>query len=415
MRIGLFVPFFPQLSETFVIDQAASLVQSGHELEIVCLSGGDPAMGHPALEAHGLLGRMRTLMGPDKHRHDKLIRAGLRAIRHLPASARVLAGLVRQEAGRGMKVPAGASAMAVLAGRAPWRFDLIQVHYGTMGLVVDALRELGLVEGPMVVTFHGSDVSVAMAAAPDNYLGFFDRAERLTANSTFLRDRLIALGAPPQRTVRIPVGVDLSTIRTRTPEPGGAARLLTVGRLSEEKGVQYGLRALALLRDRGLDFRYTVIGDGPRRTELEQLVAALALDRHVHMAGPCSHPRVLDALASHDIFLLPGVEAASGSVEAQGRVLVEAQAARLPVVASAVGGIPETVGDGAGILVPPGDPEALADALDGLIRTPGTWPDMGRLGRRHVEARFDQRQIHARLEALYRSLRGTWRGGAEAG
>lgn len=415
MRVGFFVPFFPQLSETFVIEQAGKLAASGHDLKIFCLSGGSRSLKHPALEAHDLIGRTRTLMGPHKHGRDKVVRAARRTLRQLPRSGRVLARLIRQDAGRGMKVPVWASAMAVLAGpSAPWRFDIMQVHYGPMGLVVDALRELGLVEGPMVVTFHGSDVSVAVRDAPQHYQGLFQRAERLTANSTFLRDRLLALGAPPDRTLRLPVGVELSTIRPREAAPGSQARLITVGRLAEEKGLEVALRALSLLRYRGADFRYTIIGDGPRRKALTQLVSELDLEDRVELAGARPHARVLTALAEHDIFVMPGIEAATGSVEAQGRALVEAQAARLPVVASAIGGIPETVGAGGGLLVPPGDPGALADALSSLIRSPGRWPDMGSRGRAHVEAGFDQREIHARLEALYHALAGSATSG-EAG
>ena len=104
------------------------------------------------------------------------------------------------------------------------------------------------------------------------------------------------------------------------------------------------------------------------------------------------------------MFLGDGAEANRYYQETFGLSVVEAQAAGLPVVASAVGGIPETVADGAGILVPPGDAVALTDALQELIRTPGEWDAMGRRGRRHVEQSFDQQKIQARLEELYRSL-----------
>lgn len=406
MRIGLFVPFFPQLSETFVIDQAAILVERGHDLTVFCLAGGVSGHDHPALAQHGMLAGTRTLMSPDKYRRDKLLRAGYRVVRYFPESVRRLRPLAREDVGRGLKITAGAAAVGILAqpGPRPLTFDVIQVHFGTMAVVADALREMGLLRGPIVATFHGSDVSVVARTDPRRYEAVFRRAERLTANSAFLRDRLLALGAPADRTIRLPTGVDLSRFLPRHPLPDGPPRFLTVARLSEEKGLAGALHAMAALRSRSVAFRYTIIGDGPLRNELEHLTGSLGIQDFVEFRGPVPHAAVAEALASHHIFLLPAVEAPSGAVEAQGRVLMEAQAAGLPVVATTVGGIPETVGPGAGRLVPPHEAGALAEALLLLIDKRQSWEDMGRAGRLHVEEHFDLRRIGRRLEAIYESL-----------
>lgn len=406
MRIGLFVPFFPQLSETFVIDQAAVLVDRGHDLSVFCLAGGVSGYDHPVLEQYGILAKRRILMSAEKFRRDKLLRASFRFGRHFPESMRRLRPLLRQDIGRGLKIAAGAAAMGVLAHPEPWpwTFDVIQVHFGHMAVVADALREMGLIRGPLVATFHGSDVSVVARTDPRRYGGVFRRAERLTANSAFLRDRLLALGAPADRTTQLPTGVDLSRFRLRHPLPDGPPRFLTVARLSEEKGVAVALHAMAALRSRGVPFRYTVVGEGPLHDELERLTGSLGIQGSVEFLGPLPQDGVLDALASHHVFLLPAVEASSGAVEAQGRVLMEAQATGLPVVATSVGGIPETVGPGAGRLVPPRDSEALTEALIELVEQRPAWEDMGRAGRLHVEEHFDLQRIGQRLEAIYESL-----------
>lgn len=406
VHIGLFVPFFPQLSETFIVDQAAILVDRGHQLSLFCLAGGVSGHDHPALARHELLAGTRTLMSPGKFRRDKLLRAGLRLVRYFPESVRRLRPLVRDDVGRGLKVTTGAAAMGVLAqpGTRPLTFDVIQVHFGHMAVVADALREMGLIRGPLVATFHGSDVSVVARTDPGRYEAVFRRAEHLTANSTFLRDRLLDLGAPADRTTQLPTGVDLSRFHPGHPLPDGPPRFLTVARLSEEKGVAVALHAMAALRSRDVAFRYTVVGEGPLHDELERLAASLGIMDSVDFRGPLPHDAVPDALASHHIFLLPAVEASSGAVEAQGRVLMEAQAAGLPVVATTVGGIPETVGPGAGRLLPPRDAEALTEALVQLVEQRASWKDMGRAGRLHVEEHFDLQRIGQRLEAIYESL-----------
>lgn len=403
MRIGLFVPFFPQRSETFVIDQAADLLVRDHDVRIYCLGGARTGRDHPRVRQHHLLARTRWLMTPHRHRHDKVLRAAARAARHFPRSVSPLLALRRRDVGRGMKIPSAAAAMGVLAGSHPLRFDVIQAHFGHMAIVVDALREMGLVAGPLVATFHGSDVSAWGRSDPDRYRGLFDRVDAVTANSCFLRDRLLSRGAPPARTTRLPIGVDPDRFR-KQPLPDGPPRFITVARLSEEKDVATAVRAMAILRDRGRRFRYTVIGDGPRRGEIEAVVRELRLDDRVDFRGPVPHHGVVDALAGHHVFVLPGVEADSGAVEAQGLVLVEAQAVGRPVVAAAVGGVPETVGEGAGRLVEPGDSMALADGLDAVLGERMRWSEMGAAGRRHVEMRFDRRRLNDQLVELYRSV-----------
>jgi len=102
------------------------------------------------------------------------------------------------------------------------------------------------------------------------------------------------------------------------------------------------------------------------------------------------------------VLLLPGVIARNGAQEGQGRVLIEAQAAGLPVIASNVGGIPETVKDGeSGFLVQTRDVDALAGRLQHLLEHPETWPALGEAGRKLVEERFDQRRLMERLLEIY--------------
>lgn len=406
MRIGFFVPSFPRLSETFVLEQAAQLLEAGHDVRIVCLLGGDWEVGHPALRRANLRQRTTYLMSEGTNRGDILLRAGGRFLRHLPDSGVVLWKLLGDDLDRRMKPSTGASAMGILSGdpSPPWCFDVIQVHFGPMGLVTDALRELGLVQGPMVVTFHGSDVTVARQIDPERYDGLFRRADMMTANSRFLRQELIGLGAPPHNIVHLPMGVDPSTISACHPYTDGMLRVLTVARLSEEKGVRFGLDAMALLRRAQVEFRYTVIGDGPLRPRLERQVRALGLQDCVRLVGAMPHDDVLRALQEHDLFLFPAVKATNGAVEAQGRALVEAQAAALPIVATDVGGVQETVAEGAGVIVPSGDAGALAHAVEALVQDTSGWEEMGRRGRRHVEQHFDQRSTIRRLERIYRSL-----------
>src|SRR5918995_11540 len=103
----------------------------------------------------------------------------------------------------------------------------------------------------------------------------------------FLGRRLVDLGAPPDRVVVHRTGIDLRRwpYREREPKGGGHLRLVTVGRLVEKKGIEYVLRAVRILVDRGLDIEYRILGDGPRRDRVAALVAELGLEQRVVVHG----------------------------------------------------------------------------------------------------------------------------------
>jgi glycosyltransferase involved in cell wall biosynthesis len=145
--------------------------------------------------------------------------------------------------------------------------------------------------------------------------------------------------------------------RAGAAEPG-VLRCVTVARLSREKGLDDLLRAAALARAGGAGVEVTLVGDGPDREALGALAAELGLGDAVRLAGFVPHgPELVAALDAADVFVLPSRS------EGLPHSIVEAMARGLPVVGSAVGGIPELLRDGGGVVVPPGDPASLAREL----------------------------------------------------
>jgi len=187
-------------------------------------------------------------------------------------------------------------------------------------------------------------------------------------------------------------------------EPTGAAvlRLVTVARLSPEKGIDDLLRAIAMLPEQGIDATLEIAGEGPQRAELEALVRDLRITDRVRFAGFVAHgPELISLLDSADAFVL------SSRSEGLPHSLVEAMARALPVVATAVGGMPALLGDGTGIVVPVGDPAALASALADLARDPARWAELSRRSletarRMHPDAQLAE--FCARIAAAYPSI-----------
>lgn len=179
--------------------------------------------------------------------------------------------------------------------------------------------------------------------------------------------------------------------------PAQGQGLLFVGRLTAAKGVPVLIEAMARIRAVHPAAHLTLIGDGPDRGALQDRVTRLGLAGAVRFAGYQSQDEVAAALAQAAVFVLPSF------AEGVPVVLMEAMAARRPVVATRIAGIPELVDDGvSGRIVPPGDAAALAQAVCDILSAPDCAARMGAAGRTRVETEFDIAREAERLAALFR-------------
>lgn len=188
------------------------------------------------------------------------------------------------------------------------------------------------------------------------------------------------------------------------PERSYAKRLLFVGRLDAVKGVPLLLEAVAAVKDAHPEIHLTVVGDGPIRGDLEAQARAQGVP--AEFVGYKSQDEVAALLDSHDMLILPSF------AEGVPVVLMEAMAARLPVITTRVGGVQELVEDGvSGAVLPPGDLASLIRTLDSFLSDPSHCARMGAEGRAKVEAEFDIHREGAWLGAL---LSGSQRGSLPA-
>jgi glycosyltransferase involved in cell wall biosynthesis len=182
----------------------------------------------------------------------------------------------------------------------------------------------------------------------------------------------------------------------------GPLRLICVCRLVPKKGVHVLIDSIAHLRHRNISVQLEIIGDGKKRNDLAEQIGRLGLSEEVFLTGSLGPAAVRDALASSHCFALASVEAPDGDSDATPTVLGEAMAMGLPVISTTIAGIPEIVPEGAGFLVPPGDPESLADAIERIARmSPAARQAMGTLGRAFVLDRWNPASGAERLKALF--------------
>ena len=281
------------------------------------------------------------------------------------------------------------------------RYDVIHCHFGhnaKMALCLKkAFPELGF-----VVMFHGSDILVGQDNGPGFYHELFSYADKILANSPYTRQRLLEFGAPDEKTIVHPAGIDLECFSQKQRTNHTAARpvsLLTVARLVEEKAIDIGLRAFAkVIRNQPeSEIIWHIVGDGSLKEQLVELAGQLEINKQVVFHGAMQRCDVIRLLMETDLFLLPSIS------EGLGMVLLEAEAMEIPVISTVAGGIPSAVVDGeSAFLVEPGDVDALAEKLEFLVLNPQLWPVMGRAGRMFVEKNYDAKQLNQRLVDIYR-------------
>jgi len=293
------------------------------------------------------------------------------------------------------------------------RFDVLHAHFGPVGNSFRFAKELW--RAPLVVSFHGYDFStVPRKEGTGVYQRLFRTADIVTVNSEYTRGRVEQLGCPLAKLHKLPMGLNLDdfVFRERTLQAGEPIRILTVARLVEIKGHEGAIRAVARLRERHPGVRYDIVGDGPLRKQLEQLVIELGLRDAVTIHGAQNVAFIRQLMNQAHLALLASVTV-EGDQEGQGLVLQEAQATGLPVVATQHGALPEGMMPGrSGLLVPERDVAALADALNYLIGHPEHWPAMGREGRKFVEEHYDARKLSQQLAELLGKAASDYQKGA---
>ena len=276
---------------------------------------------------------------------------------------------------------------------------LLHAHFASGGLTAIPLAKSLCV--PLLVTLHGSDVTVNWASARSmRRLG--REAALFLCVSHFIRDRAIASGLPEKKLHVHYIGVDLQQFQAPLRDATGAG-VLFVGRLVEKKGCAYLLRAMASVQQTYPDCLLTIIGDGPSRGSLESDARELGVSCRFLGAQPSSIVR--QYLQATRIFCVPSVTAANGDSEGLGIVFAEAQAMGIPVVSTLHGGIPEVVANGrTGLLVSERDPQALAAAIASLLGDASLWKQFRHNARAHIEQIFDLAKQTAELETIYQDV-----------
>jgi colanic acid/amylovoran biosynthesis glycosyltransferase len=394
VRVYAFAEFYPNPFKPYLDAQFAQTIEDGHEVSVFAFgTWGDPGS---RVIADFQLERRTTYLPAAIRRLPRFIGPSL--VGAMTRGGRMMR-VARHGSGLATAQIVSVAQAALLPTQAP---DLCFIHDLGTAVRLTAIR-LIYPHTRVALYYHGGEVAPGVVRDDAAARAGFALADAVFTNTAFSRSEAIGRGCPADRVHVIPVGFDIRQfpfVPERVPTGVGPIRLVVAGRLSRDKGIEHAIDAVGLLDAAGIDVECTIIGDGDEREALERRVAAATLTARIRLVGTLAHHDVISALSAADAILLPSVPNGP-SMETQACVLQEAMLVGTALVASRIGGIPESVPPPMHeFLVPQADAGAIAVAVRKLAAMgQAQRMALARANRAFCESRYDVAVLNRRMLA----------------
>lgn len=362
--LAIVVKGWPRLSETFIAQELVALEAAGHQFDIWSLRFPTDKKRHPLHDQ--LQARVRYL--PEYlHLEPMRVLRGLRTARRLPgfaAALRIWRADYARDRSRNRLRRFGQA--CVMASELPADTRGLYAHF--LHTPTSVTRYAAIMRGlPWAFSAHAKDIWTSPEWELREKLAKPPHGATFGATCTdFGARHLRNLSDDPSRIDLIYHGLDLTRFPTPPDRPmrasGDKMQLMSVGRLVEKKGFDRLIDALALLPDH-LDWRWTHIGGGTLKSEMEARASAAGVADRIDWLGACDQPQVITAMRAADLFILPSRVAADGDRDGLPNVLMEAASQHLPILSTPVSAIPEFIESGVHGLLTDDQPQTLADAI----------------------------------------------------
>lgn len=390
MRLAVFTSKYPARVATFFERDMRSLIDAGVDVDIFPLYPLEDDLWQYSLN---LLGENIL---PRERIHHLGLPTALRRLRPWPVgpAARFAADAGRIAASA-VRYGIGPLSKSVYVMPKAWawarefanRFDHVLAYWGNYaGSCAYVFHRLTNTRAPFSIWLHAGTDLYRQPVYLQEKLAYADRIITCCAfNDRYLHERFPAMATDLEQKVHVNYhGLDLSALPY---EPDGrpSRRLVAVGRLARNKGFADLLHAVHHLRQQGTEVDLQLVGDGPEASNLRALASDLGIADRVRFHGWLPFGEVPAVMREATILVHPS----TGLGDGLPNVIREAMALGTPVIASRVAGIPEAIDDGCGVLVPPRDVRALADAIGALLNDPQRQRDIAERARRRTEEKFD--------------------------
>jgi len=392
---------FPNTIQPWLANGVAQIIKNGGDAIVFSLEKGDSKYS-PIVAEYNLIEKTATLKGDGRnkvytslknflypHRILRSVCGIFRAPKYFSKSKSLLNNLL--------------NSLAFAPYFNKLDINIIHSHFEITGHQL--LPVIKAQKKPLVITFHGfPPFGVAEIPQPMRE-ELLAHADTILVNTQFAKQQYINVGAPAEKIQVIPQGiVTKDFLFNPKPKPVDAPiEILTVGRLSIDKGHLYVLQAIAQLKSKGYKLKYTMLGCGSGQADLESAITSLDIHDEVRILPPTSGAPLFQLFADAHIFILPSIHMENNLwQETQGVVIQEAQASGAIVIATKTGGIPECVDDGkSAFLVEDRNAQAIADKVQWIIDNPQHWSEWQHSARHYVETHFDIDVIGKRLMQIY--------------
>lgn len=384
---------YPRFSETFIVNEILEHEKAGMRIHIFAL--------RPVRESHfqDILAQVRapvTYIRDISAATHSLWELMSLARRELPGFWQALDELGDMEEGdllQAIKLALKARERGIAH---------FHAHFGTLAATVTRIASR-LARIPYTLTVHAKDIYHQAVDQEDMRRKLGDAAGVITVSGYNQRYLQATYGRAAEQVRRIYNGLHLDRF-TYQPPNLNSREILAVGRLVEKKGFDVLVEACGLLRERGIAFHCSIVGEGMMREPLQQRIERLGLAEQVCLAGPRAHAELIRIFREAAFFVAPCVISSDGDRDGLPTVLVEAMALGTPVISTQVVGIPELVRhNDTGLCVAERDPSALADAMARLLQDANLRSSLAGRARALVEEDFDIRKNAAAQRELFRA------------
>jgi colanic acid/amylovoran biosynthesis glycosyltransferase len=397
MKVVFFVDSFPKLSETFILQQITTLIDSGFDVRIVAQTKGPDSEMQPVVEAYNLMKKVTFI---------PIIKNPLKLLaKSVPFYIRRVTKLYGYDFLSKYNL--------LMLAYVPFlselnldRNDVVVCNFGPNGIKAANLARFGK-DFKQITIFHGYDLSSFIKSSSKNvYREVFKQSDSVLSISNFWKERLVELGCPEDKLLVYRMGIDLNEFKPSTKKEDKFT-FISTGRMVEKKGFEYSIRAFARISQQlEKDVEYVIIGDGPMMKDLERLTESLGVNQQVHLVGSKSADEVKALLQGSDVYVLPSVIASNGDMEGIPVSMLEAEATGIPVIATNHSGVSEGMIEGlTGFLINEKDVAGLARVLLTVAQTKREdLQKMGTQARKLIETQYNKNLQGVELVRIIKSL-----------
>lgn len=401
LKVAILVRQFPNIVQTYILNHIIFLKNSGTDAVIIAVSNPKQAEVHPAVHKYDLMSEVIYINTVKVSALMQIFTLPLYKPHYLSALNKVFFSNLWKIYGIKYVIKAILTAKIL----STHNFDLIHSH--TLISSYEYLYLKNIFRIPIITTFHGFEPKNSKTLAIEKTRLVLKQTDAFIVNTRFAQKQLTDMRCQKDKIHIIPQGTNTADFpyKPRKIIKDRPVIMLSVGRLSIEKGFHVAIKAIAIAVKHNPDIKYHIIGSGPEEANLTALINRLSLQEVVKIYGSVSTDELLEHYSGAHMFILPSIDFKDGShTETQGVVLQEAQSSGIPVLASRTGGIPEVIKDGkTGLLFCEEDDAQLAQLIESLVADNNLYQNLSQQARKDVEENYSIDVIGTRLMAIYKS------------